>query len=457
MNKKMRRSLFEKVVLKEVEPMKKHPQLLQKALFSIIEKMAKSPTLFVKNPAKDFTRNRKLTFETVMQLLISMGGNSIYKELLEAHGYELCTATASAFVQQRNKILPFAFEFLLREFTQSPRNVKKHNGFRLFAIDGSDIHIPTNLHDPTTHIQSCNSGNGYNLMHLNAMYDLCNRVYVDAIVQTGRGQNENKALINMVNCSRIKGKVIIVADRGFESYNNFAHIENRGWNYVFRVKDLKSTGILSRLSLPLDGEFDISLQQVLTRKQTKTVKDNPNTYRFVPNNSKFDFLDSDTSLFYPISFRVVRMRISDNFYETIITNLAPIDFSPRQLKELYKMRWGIETSFRELKYAIGLIHFHAKHQEHIVQEIFAKMIMYNFAEIIISHVIISQNITKHIYQVNFTLAFHICRHFLHSRDKPPSYDIDALLRKNILPVRPGRIFKRNIRYKTAISFMYRFS
>jgi hypothetical protein len=35
----------------------------------------------VKNPEKDFTRKRKLPFEEVMNLLISMGGNSLYKEL----------------------------------------------------------------------------------------------------------------------------------------------------------------------------------------------------------------------------------------------------------------------------------------------------------------------------------------------------------------------------------------
>jgi hypothetical protein len=63
--------------------------------------MSASPELFVRNPGKDFTRNRKLPFETMMHLLISMGGNSIYKELLEAQGYDVNTATTSAFGQKR--------------------------------------------------------------------------------------------------------------------------------------------------------------------------------------------------------------------------------------------------------------------------------------------------------------------------------------------------------------------
>ncbi len=37
-------------------------------------------------------------------------------------------------------------------------------------------------------------------------------------------------------------------------------------------------------------------------------------------------------------------------------------------KNLYASRWGIETSFRDLKYSIGLVNFHAKKKEGILQE-----------------------------------------------------------------------------------------
>ncbi|WP_454192787.1 transposase [Paenibacillus sp. Marseille-Q7038] len=60
------------------------------------------------------------------------------------------------------------------------------------------------------------------------------------------------------------------------------------------------------------------------------------------------------------------------------------------MKSIYNMRWGIETSFRALKYTVGLTNFHAKRQDSIIQEIFAKMIMYNFTEMITSRVVISQ-------------------------------------------------------------------
>lgn len=43
-----------------------------------------------------------------------------------------------------------------------------------------------------------------------------------------------------------------------------------------------------------------------------------------------------------------------------MTNLDRTEFPLEEIKELYNKRWGIETSFRELKYAIGLNALHSK-------------------------------------------------------------------------------------------------
>ena len=51
------------------------------------------------------------------------------------------------------------------------------------------------------------------------------------------------------------------------------------------------------------------------------------------------------------------------------------------------MRWGIETSFRELKYSIGLTSFHARKIDCIKQEVFARLLLYNYCELITAHVV----------------------------------------------------------------------
>lgn len=54
---------------------------------------------------------------------------------------------------------------------------------------------------------------------------------------------------------------------------------------------------------------------------------------------------------------MVRLEIQPGCYETLVTNT---DDSVKKLKDLYASRWGIETRFRDLKYSVGLTHFHAK-------------------------------------------------------------------------------------------------
>ena len=124
-----------------------------------------------------------------------------------------------------------------------------------------------------------------------------------------------------------------------------------------------------------------------------------------------------------------------------------------EIKKLYTMRWGIETSFRKLKYAIGLACFHSKKVEYIMQEIYARLILYNYCEIITMNVVIHQKDTKHVYQMNYTIAIHICRYFLRNDISPP--DVEKLIQKNLLPVSPGRSDPRKVRPKSMVSFLYR--
>ena len=154
-----------------------------------------------------------------------------------------------------------------------------------------------------------------------------------------------------------------------------------------------------------------------------------------------------------MSFRIVRFPLSDTTYETIITNLDTDAFPLSEIKRLYAMRWGIETSFRDLKHTLGLLHLHAKKVEFILQEIFAKLTMYKFCELITQSVVIQQKRKKHTYKVNFSDAVHVCFEFFLKNVPPPI--VEAMLMKYISPIRPGRKDTRKQTQKPAVSFTYR--
>ena len=195
----------------------------------------------------------------------------------------------------------------------------------------------------------------------------------------------------------------------------------------------------------------------MTRRQTNEIKLNKEKYRFLAKSSKFDFLPTSSKNTYPLSFRIVRFPISETRNEVLITNLSEDEFSVEELKELYRLRWGIETSFRELKYSIGLINLHSKKVEYIKQEIYAKLTMYNFCEIITTNVIIKKKNTKHTYQVNFTAAITVCLLYFKKKFDIPHFDVEALILRNILPVRTGRKDPRKTKTRSLGSFFYRVS
>ena len=102
----------------------------------------------------------------------------------------------------------------------------------------------------------------------------------------------------------------------------------------------------------------------------------------------------------------------------LLTNLPRERFPLAALKQLYTRRWGIETSFRKLKYTVGLLHFHGKKTDFVMQELYARLTMYNYAEAIVSAEAREKQSKQHAYQINFTTAFHICKAFLRDAISP---------------------------------------
>lgn len=429
---------------------------LKNVLNYLIRKMNESCSVFCENPEKDFTRIRKLNFETTLKNVICMGSGSLKDELLKLNDFSLDSPTASAFVQARSKIKVEAFKILFNCFNKKTHEDKFYKGYRLLAIDGSELPIDNTIYDEeTTLLKHGHTNQSYCAYHLNACYDLLECTYEDLIIQGEAKMNENDAFCQLVD--RYKGKkAIVIADRNFESYNGFEHVVKSGNKYLIRVKDTTSRKSMTQSLGPFpDDEFDIDVFRMLTLKQTKMTKACPQLYKFMPATMRFDFMSKENP-WYEFNCRVVRFKITDDTYECIITNLDREEFSIDDIKYLYNKRWGIETSFRELKYAIGLNALHSKKRRLIQQEIYARMILYNFCQRIVQNIKIpKRGKRKYKYQVNFTRSFHILRHFL-SKTGGKNPPVDHLIAKEILPIRPGRADTRNVKPKTVVYFNYRF-
>ena len=431
----------------------KYVKKVTDSLTGLISDLSENPSLFLKNPRIDFTRNRKIDFRKFIGITMNSGGGTMSKELLDFFDFNVNTPSVSAYTQQRSKVLPEAFEYLFHSFTQeNMTSVNKFKGYRLVACDGSNLTIATNPNDPETVYVSNQFGSFTNHLHLNAFYDVLNRIYLDAAVQTVSEYQEGLACIRMMDRNRYD-KAILIADRGYENYNVMAHAIQKGWKFVIRIKDKNSNGIASGLKLPKKDAFDTDVSITFTRQQTKSSR--KAGYKFMPQNQDFDYLPLKSKATYSMPFRIVRFSISKDAYEMLVTNLDRQDFSVEDLKKIYHLRWGIETSFRELKYAVGLTSFHARKVDYIKQEIFARLLLYNYCELITTHVIQQIKDRGETKQVNFTIAIYICREYLRNKRNLSPPDVIKLIEKHVLPVRPGRKDPRKVKAQTSVSFLYR--
>lgn len=297
-------------------------------------------------------------------------------------------------------------------------------------------------------------------MYLVPLYDLLNKVYTDAVIQPMRKRNGFAALYGLIDRhTPCNGTVpIFIADRGFHACNVFAHaVENRAF-FAIRATDAKMKRLLGA-DLPKEEIFDIRMTRYLTRSLSKKKYLHPelaDQYRYICKEVAFDYLPAQGYGEYEISLRVLRFPIGNGTYENIITNLPENEFHAEEIKEIYHLRWGIETSFCTLKHTIAAVNFHAKSRQMITHEIWARLILFNFCSYITGQVTFKKQGRKHIHQVDFSIAFKTCRHFLrlHCGEEPP--DVEGLIRKHTLPVRPSRNFARQQRFQVPVSFTYRF-
>ena len=369
------------------------------------------------------------------------------------------SATASAFVQSRKKLSWMDFEKVLDVFNAYHPDAKTYKGYRILAVDGTAVNMPRN---PKSDSYMCNKSvpKGYNQLHVTPLYDVLNKTYIHCVIQPQPKQDEVGALKFILDWYGVQKKTLIVADRGFESYNLLAHFKEKQIDYLIRVKQ-ERTAMREVAKLPMK-ELDTDISFTITTTQTN--KDKENGYIFLQTHkNKNRVYSSNTNCTrwdfpspYPMKLRIVRFMLDTGQYETLATSL-PRSFTLQEIKELYHARWGIETAFRELKYGFGLVNLHGKNDDFVKQEIFAAMIMSNFCSRIAGQVVVEKpkkNI--HAYKVNWNMAVYLCKKF-YREENGNGKQLMKDIAKYTEAVRPNRSDERNLKAKAFVGFTYRVS
>ena len=362
--------------------------------------------------------------------------------------------TQSAFVQAKGKMNEDAFPCLFHKLNKKFPLRKTMFGLHIFAIDGSDLNVPADKKDCSTLIPYNSKNGGYHQMHLNAMVDLLENRFTGAVIQPRKEMREVDAACSLVDENDTPGKCLFLFDRGYESLNLMAHVCSRGSFFLIRAKDIYSkVSPFKALPLPEKEEFDYPVRFLCTRS-SRLKKENPVLYKHFQKHQRFDFIPPDDKTgTYELCFRLVKLTLDNGTTEYLITNLPQKRFSPSDIKKLYNLRWGIEVSFLFLKYRATLSFFHSIKREYLVQEIFAKLILYNLVSLIVSCHKVPGSDTRYHYKISFADAVYKCRSFLL---KLKAYEnISTLLLQNLTPLRPDRSFDRDLQSQRLRTLQHR--
>ena len=405
---------------------------------------------FVNNPGSDMTRHRYCDFKNTVLTTLSFSMNRTNTELLNYFGLNnKHIPSKSAFTQQRKKFNSNLYPHLLSAFNEAVPLTKTFKGFHLAAIDGTDINLPTDKNDTVYRVKQARSDNFYFQMHLNVLFDICENRYISAVTQPRPQMNENAAFCQLISECDMPENTIFIADRGYITHNTLAHLLENNRYFLIRAKSPTSSSSMTKDIMEPNVPSDKYVKVDISRSLKNRHESKADVFKKISSSRKFDYIPvDDKKTIYTMNLRCTCIKLDEDSYEYLISNLPFETFTSEELKALYWKRWSIETSFRSLKYALSLVYLHSVNRDLIIQEIFAKMLLYNITSLIHSYVQNSKELLKkckskkHKYNVSFDDTVPIAKELLRKSIK--NSIIKALLLRHLTAINENTTSPRHM-------------
>jgi hypothetical protein len=370
----------------------------------------------------DFSREggAKIGFKNMIAVTLNFLAKSMQTELDKFFEHVLKTterASKQAFLEARFKLKVDAFRMLFNktaEMTADSSELITFKGYRVLPIDGTTLYLE-DTHALRSYYGTEGGGDGCAAARGSLVIDVLNKgIILDA--QIDKLSCGERALA-MRHLDRLEEmgieKPLTVFDRGYASVEMFERLSDTA--FLFRLQRSFNAAI-DRMPLG-DRMMEVRIRERI-------------------------FL-----------LRVVKFKLSSGEVETLVTNLPKGMISTADLKELYRLRWGVETAYHTMKSALQIENFSGTSQLIIEQDFFATMFLKNmvaFAKLDADE-LIEQN-PENLYekQVNENqlignLKDKLVIALLETRSNARARKVNAIIRKatrHTVPIRPDRQFER---------------
>lgn len=313
---------------------------------------------------ESFSRNRKLnlvhTIGHVLHLAACRNSNGyeISSQNYFAHWNQetsesIRSPSRSSICEARQKLSFKAFEFLLKSANLNQASVPKDllwNGHIVRAADGTKIPLPASKEILKSFPRRLNQGHmehypsGLLMTAVNVFTGQPNAVRL-----ANKDGSERKELLCML--SEFEKDDILLLDRGLDGGKVWASIEERGQFYINRVRASGGGTFNGAKELVRRGKSEILVEHAWKERSSKQKG--------------------------TLKIRLIRGRkLKDGTYLILATNLLDKKQYPRkQVLELYRRRWKVETHYYRVKTLLELPSFHSRSVNGIKQELFANLLI----------------------------------------------------------------------------------
>jgi len=315
-----------------------------------------------KSKSRDFTRDRKLTFDRLIAFQLQKGLKSLSLRLnelsMKLSGFQ--TVTKSAYTQARKKLRHTAFLDLdntVLSHAYADSEQIKWNGHRLLAIDGSTILLPDSPEIISEYgSQKIPANNKCEESYLPcgeflSCYDVLNNLCLSGILEHSKSYEVESAKKLK---AAFQSKDLVLFDRHYASYEFIAWLSQQPCDFVIRCpKSTFAAGNRAFRGGPWSRVVAIDCPAGTKKRMKKLGLPTEMTVRFV------------------------RVKLSTGETEVLVTSLKDNNYSRESFKEVYGLRWGIETYFSVLKGRLNLENFSGKSKESVLQDLYATIFISN--------------------------------------------------------------------------------
>ena len=394
-----------------------------------------------------FTRTRKMPLPKLILSMLYRRGTTLAIELrrfmkLTKNYDSVDTISKPGYLNQRLKLNPNAIMALCNHHNRGlyhDEEMKLFNNYIVLAADGSHINVPTTTETLEKYGSSSRHGTTQQAsLGLSCLYDVINNVILSCSINRVKYNESEQAKAHIKEVPDIIGdkKTIITLDRGYPSLPLFYTWLSSDQKFVIRLKSVDFKR--ERKLMKSDDEWlDITIDKTRLANYKGT--------------EIHDLLSRAGS----IRLRIVNTKLESGSVVSVATNLHESEFSTEDVGQIYLLRWGIETVFDMLKNQLEIENFTGTKPVLIEQDIYACIYLCNLAQDMIADAQLildssKKSSGKHKMVINRAYAVGVMKDELINALLEPDEDkkkeifalmIDEIL-ENVLPVRPGRHFKR---------------